>query len=162
MAGHLYIRDISLAQLTDLHNAGGVMVDTIFHYDVTYVAGNATLLAQENALVQGRHGLPAHCYVTFQRNNTSQAALQGINATLSALTKPAGIIAANQRLALWPGAGANAAANMLWATLQFGAVTVEFYQLAGVEVRVAVPYNAHAAVPGYMRFLTEALVEVYE
>lgn len=162
MAGHLYIRNITSAQLTDLHNTGGVMVDTIFHYDVTYANGSGALVTQEGANAQNRHGLPAHCYVTYQRNNTSQAALQGINATLSLLSKPAGIIAANQRLALWPGAGVNAAANMLWAALQFGAVTVEFYQLDGVEVRVAVPYNAHAAVPGYMRFLTEALVEVYE
>lgn len=160
MAGHLYIRNITTAQLGDLYDAGGKMVDTIFHYDRDWAATNGVLAVQEAAAVQSRHGLPAHCYMNFVRNNTSQAALTGINATLGALTKPAGIIAAHQGLAGWPGANAG---NVLWTALQQASVTIEFYQFDGNEVRVAVPWNSHRALNGiYFKRLTEGLVEVFD
>ena len=128
MAGHLYIRNLSKAQLVALGKAGATLNHTIFHADVALNAVGTVRLVEQEAVgaANNRHGLPAHCYLHFDKNGTSQEKLRAIGALLLTLTNSSGIVSANKNLDPWPGADANATADKLWASLQLGAVTLEF------------------------------------
>ncbi|OLS62359.1 hypothetical protein [Pseudomonas putida] len=138
MAGELYIESISSDDVENLVRLGGSLIESVFHSDKSDMAVLQTRAALA-AGAQNRRDLPAHCYIRFERNNTTQTDVLRMSRILDLTSRPPVIVSTRAAFAGWAGLTDLQKAQLLWAELANAAVTLEFYKVGFSSVKTHYP-----------------------
>ncbi|HCN44611.1 MAG TPA: hypothetical protein DIT18_02250 [Pseudomonas sp.] len=144
MAGELYMESISGDDVLNLVNWGGTLIPSVFHSDKSDMAVLQTRAAL-HAGAQNRRDLPAHCYIRFDRNNTTQVNVLRMGKILNQTSRPPVIVSARAAFAGWEALNDIQKSQLLWTEINNGAVTLEFYRVGFSSVKTV--YSTFAMVP---------------
>lgn len=128
MAGELYVESLSSSDVDNLVRCGGELIESVFHSDKSDLAVLYTRAALA-AGAQNRTNLPAHCYIRFTQNKTTQMNVLRMGRILNQTSRPPVIVSTRQTLAGWALLNDIQKAQLLWVELGRAAVTLEFYKV---------------------------------
>lgn len=130
MAGDLFIMSLESADIENLRRAGGELVEQVHHADRTAAGDYVTLESRVGSgAMRNRAGLPAHCYIVFQKNNLVADKKYSLCRILKAVSRPLEIVKARADLNSWDNDNDLQRCNTLWAAVQNGPVGIEFYKV---------------------------------
>lgn len=160
MAGDLLITNIDEDDLSELLNAGGELVSTIFHSDKhgqTHWDSWLGRLTQgiNGSTINNRVGLPPHFYINFKQSTYQGTGKPLFSRIIWASLRPLTIVSSNPALAGWGAAkSAYEAEQAFRQALQHSAITLEIYGYNGTDLINRGTGGVHAEL-AYMKLAPE-------